>query len=242
MIPKIIHYCWFGGKPLDKLGQKCLESWQKYFPDYEIREWSEDNFDVSCCQYVKEAYQAKKWAFVSDYARFKILYEYGGIYFDTDVEVIKPFDEILSKGNYMGCERSNAIVAPGLGMAVAPGLDIIKDIIENYEQSLFLKADGTYDLTTIVERTTKILKKHGLKDTEKIQTVGDINIYPPEYFCPINMDTGKLIITPNTYSIHRYAGSWEKKSNKFRGKVYRFINRTFGKTAAGTIKNIFGRK
>ena len=112
MIPKIIHYCWFGGNPLDKLGQKCLDSWKQYFPDYEIKEWNETNFDVNCCQYIKEAYAAKKWAFVSDYARFKILYEQGGVYFDTDVEVIKPFDDILIKGNYMGCEKQGTDINP----------------------------------------------------------------------------------------------------------------------------------
>lgn len=242
MIPKIIHYCWFGGKPMDKLGQKCLDSWKNFFPDYEIKEWNESNFDVNCCQYVREAYEAKKWAFVSDYARFKILYEQGGVYFDTDVEVIKPFDDILLKGNYMGCERNGNAVAPGLGMAVNPGLSIIKEIIEDYEQSSFIKADGTYDLTTIVERTTKILKKHGLANRNEIQTVADINIYPPEFFCPINMETGKLTITQNTYSIHRFAGSWEKKSNKFRGRVYRFVNRMFGEKAAKVLRMILGRK
>lgn len=242
MIPKIIHYCWFGGKPLDKLGLKCLKSWKKYFPDYEIKEWNENNFDVNCCQYVKEAYEAKKWAFVSDYARFKILYEQGGVYFDTDVEVIKSFDDILSEGNYMGCERGYNAVAPGLGMAVNPCLAIIKEIIDDYEQSSFVKADGTYDFTTIVERTTKILKKHGLNDTDKIQTVADINIYPPEYFCPINMETGKLTITTNTYSIHRFAGSWEKKSNKLRGRIYRLINRFFGKSVAVFLRKILGKK
>ena len=241
MIPKIIHYCWFGGRPLDKLGLNCLKSWKKYFPDYEIREWNEGNFDFTGCRYAEEAYKAKKWAFVSDYVRFKILYEYGGVYFDTDVEVIKSFDDILSKGNYMGCERSGCSVAPGLGIAVNPGLGIIKEIIEDYEQSSFVKADGTYDLTTIVERTTRILKKHGLDNTDKIQTIAELKIYPPEYFCPINMETGKLTITPNTYSIHRFAGSWEKKSNKFRGNVYRLINRFLGKRAARLLRRILGR-
>ncbi len=242
MIPKIIHYCWFGGKPLDKLGHKCLNSWKKYFPGYDIKEWNESNFDVNCCEYIKEAYKAKKWAFVSDYARFKILYKYGGVYFDTDVEVIRSFDGILSKGNYMGSERICDNVNPGLGMAVAPELDIIKEIIEDYEHSSFIKPDGTYDLTTIVERTTKILKKHGLSSSDKIQTVENINVYPPEYFCPINMDTGKLTITPNTYSIHRFAGSWEKTSNKFRGRIYRLINRTFGNKFADFLRRILGRK
>lgn len=241
-IPKKIHYCWFGGKPLDELGQKCLNSWKKYFPDYEIIEWNESNFDINSCQYVKEAYQGKKWAFVSDYVRFKILYKHGGVYFDTDVEVVKSFDDILDKGNFMGCERRWDTVAPGLGMATSPGLDIIKEIIDDYEQSHFIKEDGTYDLTTIVERTTKILKRNGLTDTSKIQTVKGINIYPPEYFCPINMETGKLEITKNTYSIHRFAGSWEKKSNKLRGKIYRFINRYFGDNVAKKIKSIFGKR
>ena len=142
----------------------------------------------------------------------------------------------------MGSERICDNVNPGLGMAVAPELDIIKEIIEDYEHSSFIKPDGTYDLTTIVERTTKILKKHGLSSSDKIQTVENINVYPPEYFCPINMDTGKLTITPNTYSIHRFAGSWEKTSNKFRGRIYRLINRTFGNKFADFLRRILGRK
>lgn len=242
MIPKIIHYCWFGGNPLDGKSKKCIDSWKKYFPDYEIKEWNEDNFDVSSCQYADEAYKAKKWAFVSDYARFKILYEYGGVYFDTDVEAIKPFDDILKRGNYMGCERGFDSVNPGLGMAAAPGLDFIKEIIDDYERSSFINTDGTYDLTTIVEKTTVFLKKHGLRDINEIQKVANINIYPREYFCPINMDTGKLEITENTYSIHRFAGTWEKKSNKFRGRVYKTVNRYLGKKIAEALRKAFGKK
>lgn len=242
MIPKKIHYCWFGGKPLNKLGIKCLDSWKKYFPDYEIIEWNESNFDVNCCQYVREAYEAQKWAFVSDYARFKILYEQGGVYFDTDVEVIKSFDDILNKGNFMGCENEVSAVNPGLGLAVAPGLGLIKEILEDYEKASFLNEDGSLDLTTIVTRTTNILKRHGLQDINRIQTVAEVNIYPREYFCPIDMTTGKIEITPNTYSIHRYAGSWESKESLFRGKVFRFINRTFGKKVADTARKILGKR
>lgn len=241
MIPKIIHYCWFGKNPLDSKSLKCIESWKKYLPDYEIKEWNEVNFDIESCTYATQAYNEKKWAFVSDYARFKILYEHGGVYFDTDVEVIKSFDDILSKGNYMGCERDGGTVAPGLGMAVNPGNDIIKELIEDYERSSFYKSDGTCDLTTIVERTTSVLKNHGLSDCKEIQKVGDILIYPPEYFCPINMETGQLTITDNTYSIHRFAGSWENKSNKIRGKIYRSVNRYFGNNAAKLLKKLFGK-
>uniref|UniRef100_UPI004027572F glycosyltransferase n=1 Tax=Segatella hominis TaxID=2518605 RepID=UPI004027572F len=139
MIPKIIHYCWFGLGPLPELAQKCIASWKKYLPDYEIKEWNEDNFDVNIIPYTAEAYQAKKYAFVSDYARFWILYKYGGIYFDTDVEVIRPIDDIVERGNFMGFETgpklqlkedaSEASVNPGLGMGVAPGLGLIKKML-----------------------------------------------------------------------------------------------------------------
>ena len=126
MIPKVIHYCWFGRNPLPSLAIKCIESWRKYLPDYEIKEWNEDNFDVNIIPYTQEAYQVGKYAFVSDYARFWILYKYGGLYFDTDVEVIKPMDDIIARGPFMGCEKdvsdtSVASVAPGLGLGVNPG-------------------------------------------------------------------------------------------------------------------------
>jgi hypothetical protein len=251
MIPKKIHYCWFGGKPLNPLGQKCLQSWKKYFPDYEIIEWNESNFDINCCQYVKEAYEAKKWAFVTDYVRHKILYEQGGIYFDTDVEVIKPFDEILARGSFLGCEnppldvnlkkelpQGSIKVASGLGCAAVPGLDFYREILEDYENSSFLNEDGSVNLYTVVSRTTDLLRKYGLKDTDEIQEVAGITIYPAEYFCPINMDTGELIITENTYSIHRYAASWESKKNVIRGKIYRFINRYFGTNVAKFARKI----
>ena len=131
MIPKKIHYCWFGRNPLPESAKKCIASWRKYFPDYEIIEWNEDNYDVNKIPYTQQAYAAKKYAFVSDYARFDILYQHGGIYFDTDVEVIKSFDDVLEHGAFMGCEidgssRSGIAVAPGLGIAAAPGLGLYK--------------------------------------------------------------------------------------------------------------------
>lgn len=244
MIPKVIHYCWFGGNPINKLGKKCIESWKKYFPEYEIIQWNENNFDINCCKYVREAYDAKKWAFVSDYARFKILYDIGGVYFDTDVEVIKKFDDIIRKGNFMGAETNeqDIAVAPGLGMAFAPGNNIIKEILEDYKRSSFIREDGSYDLTTVVERTTKILKKYGLKDISEIQTVADINIYPMDYFCPIDKMTGKIAITKNTHSIHRFSRSWVSKSSKIKGKIYRILTRCFGKHIADAIRNAFGKK
>ena len=241
MIPKLLHYCWFGGKPLNKLGRECLESWRRFFPDYEIIEWNENNFDINSCKYAKQAYEAQKWAFVSDYARFKILYEYGGVYFDTDVEVIKSFDDILEKGNFMGCEKCS-LVAPGLGLAFEPRAEIVREINEDYEKDEFLNPDGTCDLTTIVDRTTYVLKKYGLIESKNIQEIAGVKIYPPEYFCPIDMETNKLCITSNTHSIHKFASSWESKTSIVRGKIYRFVNRFFGKNAAMLLKNLFGKK
>ncbi len=246
LIPKKIHYCWFGGKPLNKIGQKCFASWKKYFPDYEIIEWNESNFDFNCCQYVKEAYEAKKWAFVSDYARYKILYEQGGIYFDTDVEVIKPFDDILSKGAFMGCENqaenSKIAVASGLGCGCQAGLEFYSKILQDYEKNSFYNKDGSLNLYTIVDRTTDILRECGLEDTTKVQKVADITIYPAEYFCPIDLETGKLNKTKNTYSIHHYSASWVDNKSKFRGKVYQFINRTFGQKTANFFRKLLGKK
>ena len=242
MIPKIIHYCWFGGKPLPKLAQKCIASWKKFLPDYEIKRWDENNFDLNICAYTKEAYQAKKWAFVSDYARFDILYKYGGLYFDTDVEIIKPLDDLLARGGFMGLERnfdSNIGVNPGLGLAVAPGLGLYKEILDAYHVQHFVNEGGSLNETTVVTYTTEILKKHGLQNKPGIQKVAGINIYPKEYFNPIEHVTGRLVITNNTYSIHHYMASWCTSASRKRGKIYQFLARYFGKDTADKIKRIW---
>ena len=226
MIPKIIHYCWFGGKPLPKSAEKCIASWKKYLPDYEIKEWNEDNFDVNIIPYTAEAYKAKKYAFVSDYARFWILYQYGGIYFDTDVEVIRPIDDIVERGNFMGFETdpkpqlkadaSEASVNPGLGMGVAPGLGIIKKMLDYYEGRHFEFIPGGIGQLTIVHIATEVLRKAGLKQQQGIQQVDDMWIYPAEYFCPINLKTGRIHVRPNTRTIHHYAGTWQDKHFSFK--------------------------
>lgn len=222
-IPKVIHYCWFGGNPLPELALKCIESWKKYCPDYEIKEWNEDNFDLECCDYVKEACEAKKWAFVSDYARFWILYHYGGLYFDTDVEIVQPIDDIVQKGSFMACEPIYGVdmekiivpnINPGLGLAATKNHRIYKEILDFYEKHHFKKEDGRADITTIVEYTSKILGKYGLAMTEKTQCIEGIYIYPPEYFCPMNYQTGQIVLTENTKSIHHYTASWNTKTER----------------------------
>lgn len=224
MIPKIIHYCWFGRNPLPKSAIKCINSWKHFFPDYEIKEWNEDNFNVNIIPYTEEAYKAKKYAFVSDYARFWILYKYGGIYFDTDVEVVKNMDDIISKGSFMGCENDAnesvvANVAPGLGIGSLPNLPIYKEIIKFYEQLNIEKSLNKECPETVVTITTRILKKYGLLPTNQIQRICNILIYPKEYFCPLDYTTGNLTITNNTYSIHHYTASWLPKSIKFKNYI-----------------------
>ncbi len=232
MIPKVIHYCWFGGNPLPKSAIKCIDSWKKYFPDYEIKEWNERNYDVNKIAYTSEAYNAKKFAFVSDYARFDIIYNHGGVYFDTDVEVIKSFDDILEKGAFMGCEidggKPSIAVAAGLGIAAAPGFAIYKEIMDEYSTFRFTNEDGTYNTTTIVKHITDILIKNGLKDICEMQTIADINIYPKEYFNPLDDVTGRVDKTENTHSIHWYSKTWLSKGEISRSKITRLFHRIFG--------------
>ena len=168
-IPKTIHYCWFGGNPLSDLAIKCIESWKKYCPDYEIIQWNEQNFDVRQIPYSAQAYEAGKWAFVSDYARFKILYDHGGVYLDTDVELLKPLDAVLDRGGFMASESHQCDVNTGLGVATPKGLPLYEEILQDYENSSFLKPDGSPDRTTVVTRITRILERHGLerRDTEQ---------------------------------------------------------------------------
>ena len=186
-------------------------------PDYEIKEWNENNFDVEIIAYTKEAYHAKKYAFVSDFARFWILYHHGGLYFDTDVELIKPIDDIISKGAFMGCENDSSKnleinVNPGLGLGAEPKLFIYKLLLDKYTHLSFINDNNTYNIKTVVEYTTELLKQQGLKEQHGIQNVSSIFIYPSDYFCPINIITKKLHITKNSRSIHHFMNSWTNKT------------------------------
>ena len=230
MIPKIIHYCWFGDKPLPKSDEKCVASWKKYLPDYEIKRWDESNFDVNAIPYTREAYAACKYAFVSDYARFWILYHYGGVYFDTDVEVIRPIDDIINRGGFLGVESNrNGIytVNPGLGFAATQGTAVIGEMVNLYSTFHFINTDGASDLKNIVEITTDYLSSKGLQNTDEIQDCCGFTIYPKDYFCPIDYDTRELKITENTRTIHHYAESWVPRSTRFKNALSRLFGKRF---------------
>jgi hypothetical protein len=244
MIPKTIHYCWFGGNPLPDEYKKYMESWRKFCPDYEIIEWNESNYNVSKCKYMQDAHSAGKWAFVSDYARLDIIYEHGGIYLDTDVELIKNLDGLLTNEAFMGIENKK-YAALGLGFGAVKGHETIKELRDYYEKLTFMKDDGV----TGPMHQTKLLRGKGLKPrSRKIQNVAGIRIYPPEYFAPKPYTTLKTKITPNTHSIHHYTLSWfadyQRKRHNFKLKWAERLGGSYlaYRLSAGVAKLIIRRE
>ena len=233
MIPHTIHYCWFGGKPLSTIAQKCIESWKKYCPNYEIIEWNEANFDIKCCNYVREAYEAKRWAFVADYVRLYVLNVYGGIYMDTDVEVIKPLDDILNYEAVSGFETEKTIQT-GL-MACQKGQKLFAEFLHEYDNIHFIDSDGTYDTTTNVVRITNACFKYGFVPNNKLQTIQNLTIFPKEYFCPKDYNTGEINITKNTIAIHHFEGSWITDTEKKIIQDSKRFSRIFGSKIGGNI-------
>lgn len=248
MIPKVIHYCWFGRNPLPRSASKCIDSWRRFCPDYEIREWNEDNFDVNAIPYTVQAYERKKYAFVSDYARFDILHRHGGLYFDTDVELIKPIDDIIADGPFMGIEAdktdgviSSVGVAPGLGLAAPAAHPIYREILDHYGSIPFVNGRGEQIPGTVVKHTTDILKRHGFVEKDERQEIGGITIYPNEFFNPLDDATGRLSTTANTHSIHWYSKTWVSNYGPFRAWITRRIHRYFGTDSLSWLKKITRR-
>lgn len=240
MIPKTIHYCWFGHGPLPELAQKCIASWRKYLPDYEIKEWNENNFDVNILPYTADAYAAKKYAFVSDYARFWVLYHYGGVYFDTDVEVIRSMDDVLEKGPFMGLEviDPKPLVAPGLGLAAVQGMELYEAILSKFELMTFGAPDGTINPYTMIPMVTERLLSRGLRGDGAIEHIDGVDVYPPEWFNPFDDATGQLVKTSNTHTIHWYAKSWMKAESAWKVAIKRAIRRVVGKDAVSRVKKL----
>ena len=222
MIPKKIHYCWFGGNPLPKDVKKCIESWKKYCPDYEIIKWDESNFDINCCNFVKEAYYNKAWSFVSDYARLKIIYDNGGIYLDTDVELIRNIDDILNSNCYFSLQQEGNYVATGLGFGSVKGTQILQEMMNEYELIKF--ENNNREKFTCPLINTKVIKKHGNYNNNKISILGEnIKIYPAKYFDPISPGDTKNLMCKETYSIHHYSATWTKLSNRLKRKIINLI-------------------
>ncbi len=238
---KKIHYCWFGGAKKSPVIKKCIASWKKYFSDWEIIEWNESNFDVNCNIYVRQAYAAKKWAFVSDYVRFYILEKFGGLYFDTDVEVIRPFDDILQNESFAAFETDN-FIAPGLVLyAQEPNNHIIKKVREWYDSARFIDDNGVRIKINVCGIFTNILNEYGFKPDGSLQICGGMKLYPKDYFCPFDDATGVLKKTKNTYSIHWYDKSWMPMSKIIRNKITRVLHRCLGTDIKDKFKRFFVR-
>ena len=223
MIPKIIHYCWFGGNPLPPLAKKCIASWKKFCPDYEIKEWNESNFDININNYVKEAYDKKKYAFVTDYVRLYALYRFGGIYMDTDVEVNQPLDDFLNHRAFTGCENQQYCVT-GI-IAAEKEHPWIKDLLDGYKNRSFILSNGDIDTIPNTEIITKAtIERYEWNPVNEYQVLKeDLHIYPFSVFCAKDFKTGRVVVTHETYTVHHFSGSWHSKSDKLKMRIIRLL-------------------
>ena len=229
-IPKVIHYCWFGGADLPDDVVKCIESWKKFCPEYEIIRWDESNYDYHQYQFTKEAYEAQKWAFVSDVARLDIVYKHGGIYLDTDVELLTSLDRFLNNAAFMGFERGRN-VATGLGFGAEKGNPVIKANLDAYNNLCFAANNGSIVAIICPTITTSVLEKIGLKRKDEFQKLEGIVIYPSSVFCPMLHSDGTAEVKEGTVSIHHYAATWTTEEEKRKAQRRIDIYTKYGKHA-----------
>lgn len=222
MIPKTIHYCWFGRGQMPDLALKCIESWHKFMPDYEYKLWNEDSFDVNQIPYTKEAYEAKKYAFVSDYVRLWVLEREGGVYLDTDVEVLKPFDDLLDNKAFAGFEGSKYLPLGTCVLSTKAHGEWVIEQLGYYYGRHFLKADGSFDLTTNVQFISEKMCERGFAQNGIEQDYKDLHVYPVDFFSP-RQTTGEYYRTENTYCDHLGMGSWKRNGNGWKTVVRRIV-------------------
>lgn len=239
MIPKVIHYCWFGGNPLPESAVRCIESWKKHCPDFEIRQWTEKDFDITQNEYTKQAYEVKAWGFVPDYIRLWIIYNYGGVYLDTDVQVVKDLTPLLEHSAYAGFEDEKSVNF-GQGFGAEKGNPAIYAHMKMYDTLRFVNEDGSLNRTASPRYTTLCLKERGLKVNDgTVQQLDGITIYPTEYFCPKDFVTGETNVTNNTYSIHQFDASWYSEEGRYalelKRKFSRFLPRRIGNILATAV-------
>lgn len=225
-IPKVIHYCWFGHGEMPESAKQCIASWKRFCPDYQIIEWNETNFDIDMLPYTQEAYLAKKYAFVTDYVRLYVLYNNGGIYMDTDVEVTKSLDPFLLEDAFSGFESKDRVPTGIMGCHMH--FPLFKELLQYYDGRHFLLDNDEYDLTTNVDIITNILINHGLVKNGSLQRIDGFALYPSDYFCPKDPITRKLKLTDRTHAIHHFDGSWIPDSQKTSMAEYRRFTFLFG--------------
>lgn len=237
MIPRIIHYCWFGRTAKPDLVNNCIKSWRKICKDFRIVEWNENNFDVQHAPlYVREAYSAKKWAFVSDYVRLHVLTKYGGIYLDTDVELLRPLTSFLSHRAFAGFEDDNRVAAGIMGCE--KNYPFFENLLRSYNQRHFYRADGSMDLMTNVVVFTEKCSDIGMVLNNSYQVVDGFALYPKEFFYPLDYGTGRMRKTDNTIAIHWYAASWQEEKDRIKFEKERKLRRVFGYSLGDLIFGI----
>ena len=234
MIPKVIHYCWFGGKELPELAKRCIASWKKYCPDYRIIRWDEENFDVFANDYTRWCYENRKWAFLSDYARLAIVAEQGGFYFDTDVELLSGLDPLLEHPAFFSTE-SPGMVNTGQGFGAEAHHPAVLAMYQVYDD-LAPTLDGAYPTIPCPQLNTQVLKSLGFRESTDLQNLDGALILPPEYMNPLDNATGRLNITNRTISIHHYAKSWISPGIRLRTKLTRPLHRIFGKDCLAWLR------
>lgn len=227
MIPKIIHYCWFGGNPLPPLTVKCIASWKQYLPEYEIIEWNEQNFPIDDFIFAQQALENRKFAFISDVCRLYALDLMGGIYMDTDVEVLKPLDDFLPLTAFSGFENDD-FVPTGI-MGSEKGGQWVKELLRYYDNKPFVNANGALEMTSNTYIITQMMKAKGFVMNNKFQeTSGYVTFYPNDYFCPKSYKTGSIDLTENSYCIHHFAKSWIPKHKRWRNNFKMKMMNVFG--------------
>jgi len=237
LIPKVIHYCWFGRNEKSESMQKCIGSWKKFCPDYKIIEWNEDNFNIDCTPFVREAYDAKKWAFVADYARLFVVYENGGIYLDTDVELLKSLDDFLGLHAYMGFQGTE-YVNTGLGFGAEKGDPIVYEMLCDYHDRHFSADTGDCMDISCPIINSLILDKYGFVRNGEKQTVKDVTIFPRDYFDPKDCETYITTITENTHSIHHYDATWRNNYGGLKQKLIRAVVKLIGRERFLRLKSL----
>lgn len=234
-IPKIVHYCWFGKKEKPESVKKCIDSWKKFLPDYELMEWNEDNFNIDKLQYTKEAYAARKYAFVSDVARIEALYRYGGIYMDTDVEVLKSFSPLLDARCILGMEEKEYVATSF--MAFEKGHSLVKQFLNLYENLSFYDEKGQIITGTNVAKLTNMLVEKGFKQINDYQELEDgIKIYPKEFFSPYDYINCYYNMTENSYCVHHFAVSWMSKKEQVKKQIKRKVVKILGPDKMNKIR------
>ena len=234
MIPKKIHYCWFGGNPLPKDVVNCIKSWEYFCPDYEIIRWDETNFDIKCSPFVEKAYEEKAWAFVSDYARLKVVYDNGGIYLDTDVELVKNIDWLLDDQCYIGVQQFGNLCTTGLGFGATKANPVVKEMLNEYDTLVF--GDEKKKTFACPYLNSSVLMRRGYVYSDEVQKVDGVTVYPPKYFDPIAPGDGmENLFCKETVSIHHYSASWMSKKTQLRRKIIRMI----GQDKVSKLKRMF---